>query len=268
LILGASGFLGSSLYKELYRYYDTYGTYHTGRIYSDNKHFLHYDVVNDDIYELLNKVRPTIVISAIRGDFEGQIDAHEDLVDYALRTGTYIIYLSSANVFDAFVNYPSYEFDKTLSESKYGKLKIRCENFLLRQLPDEQYSIIRLPMVFGLNSPRVREIRTQVMNGDQVEVFPHLIMNTTTDRKLSQQIHYIINRNKYGIFHLGSNDLIHHQEFINEIIDKLDLKVRPHFKLVYTSNFDRYLAVLPKDNKLPGHLSITNEDVISESQVY
>ncbi|MDP5043371.1 MAG: dTDP-4-dehydrorhamnose reductase, partial [Leeuwenhoekiella sp.] len=69
-------------------------------------------------------------------------------------------------------------------------------------------------------------------------------------------------------FHLGSNDLIHHQEFINEIIAKLDLKIKPNFKLVYTSNFDRYLAVLPKDNKLPKHLSITNEEVASESQAY
>jgi len=38
--------------------------------------------------------------------------------------------------------------------------------------------------------------------------------------------------------------------------------------LVYTSNFDRYLAVLPKDNKLPQHLSITNEEVVAESQAY
>jgi len=268
LILGASGFLGGALYKELHRYYDTYGTYHTGRIYSDNQHFIHFDVAQDSIYEVLNQVRPTVVISALRGDFEGQVEAHEDLCDYAQRTGIYVIYLSSANVFDAFVNYPSYEYDKTLSESKYGKLKIRCENFFLNYLPEEQYAIIRLPMVFGMNSPRVRAIKNAILLQEQIEVFPHLIMNTTTDRKLAQQIHFIINRSRFGIFHLGSNDLIHHQEFINEIIAKLDIKVKPQFKLVYTSNFDRYLAVLPKDNKLPKHLSITNEEVVAESQAY
>ena len=123
-------------------------------------------------------------------------------------------------------------------------------------------------MVFGMNSPRVRAIKNAILLQEQIEVFPHLIMNTTTDRKLAQQIHFIINRSRFGIFHLGSNDLIHHQEFINEIIAKLDIKVKPQFKLVYTSNFDRYLAVLPKDNKLPKHLSITNEEVVAESQAY
>ncbi|MGB3774603.1 MAG: sugar nucleotide-binding protein [Leeuwenhoekiella sp.] len=268
LILGASGFLGGALNKELRRYYDTYGTYHTGRIYSDNQHFIHFDAAQDSIYEVLNQVRPTIVISTLRGSFDGQLEAHEDLVDYAKRTGIKLIYVSSSNVFDAFTNYPSYEFDKTFSESKYGKFKIACENLFLRNLPEEQYSIVRLPMVFGLNTPRIRELRSRILDGKEVEVFPHLIINTTTDKKFSQQIHFIINRNLSGIFHLGSKDLIHHQEFINEVIDRLDLKVKPHFKLVYTSNFDRYLAVLPRDNPLPQHLSITNEEVVQVSQVY
>ncbi|WP_349675842.1 MULTISPECIES: sugar nucleotide-binding protein [unclassified Leeuwenhoekiella] len=266
--MGASGFLGGTLYKELHRYYDTYGTYHTGKIYSDNQHFIHFDVTQDSIYEVLNQVRPTLVISALRGDFEGQVEAHEDLCDFALRTGIFVIYLSSANVFDAFTNYPSYEFDKTLSESKYGKLKIRCENYFLNFLPESQYAIIRLPMVFGANSPRIREIKNAILLHAQIEVFPHLIMNTTTDKKLGQQIHYIINRNLSGIFHLGSNDLIHHQEFIQEIVRKINLDIKAQYKLVYTSNFDRYLAVLPKDNKLPQHLAITNEEVLAESQVF
>nr|WP_262908997.1 sugar nucleotide-binding protein [Leeuwenhoekiella parthenopeia] len=266
--MGASGFLGGTLYKELHRYYDTYGTYHTGKIYSDNKHFIHFDVTQDSIYEVLNQVRPTLVISALRGDFEGQVEAHEDLCDFALRTGIFVIYLSSANVFDAFTNYPSYEFDKTLSDSKYGKLKIRCENYFLNFLPETQYAIIRLPMVFGANSPRVREIKNALLLHAQIEVFPHLIMNTTTDKKLGQQIHYIINRKLSGIFHLGSNDLIHHQEFIQEIVRKVNLNIKPQYKMVYTSNFDRYLAVLPKDNKLPQHLAITNEEVLAESQVF
>ncbi len=268
LILGASGFLGGALYKELRRYYDTYGTYNTGRIHSDNQHFIHFDVVQDSIYEVLNRVRPTLVISTLRGNFEGQLEAHEDLVDYARRTGIKLIYVSSSNVFDAFTNYPSYELDKTFSDSKYGKFQIACENFMLRGLPEEQYCIVRLPMVFGLNTPRIREIRSRILDRQEVEVFPHLIINTTTDKKFSQQVHFIINRNLSGIFHLGSKDLIHHQEFVNEVIERLDLKVKPHFKLVYTSNFDRYLAVLPRDNPLPEHLHITNEEVVLVSQVY
>ena len=214
----------------------------------------------------MKEIRPSVIISALRGPFESQIEAHQLMVEYAALSGCKIILLSSANVFDAFSHYPSYEFDKTLSESIYGKLKIRCENLLMRNLAEKQYAICRLPMVFGVQSPRLREIKQHILLQEPIEVFPHLIINTTTDHKLSQQAHYIINRKKHGIFHLGSGDLIHHKEFIYELVQMLDLQPKAHYKNVYTSNFDRYLAVLPKDNKLPKHLAITNEEVVTGSQ--
>ncbi|WGK64559.1 sugar nucleotide-binding protein [Croceiramulus getboli] len=268
MILGASGFLGGSLYKELYRFYDTHGTYHSGRIYDDNQHFHHYDMAEDDLRELLYQLKPQWIISALRGNFDAQIEAHQQLLDYALNESCKLIFLSSANVFDAFTNYPSYEMDKTLSESIYGKLKIRCENLLLRNLPEDRYVIARLPMVFGRNSPRLKEIKNLILTHEPVEVFPHLIINTTTDSKVSQQIHYIINRDLSGIFHLGSQDLIHHKELISELVGVMETGgTTAQYMNVYTSNFDRYLAVLPKDNKLPRHLQITNDEVVEASQI-
>ncbi len=201
----------------------------------------------------------------MRGPFQDQIEAHHLIAEYAAMSGARVILLSSANVFDAFSHYPSYEHDKTLSESVYGKLKMRCEHILMRSLPENQYAICRLPMVFGPTSPRLMEIKNSVLLHQPVEVFPHLIINTTTDGKLSQQLHYIINRNLSGIFHLGSKDLIHHKEFVRELIEMFDLPQKAIFKNVYTSNFDRYLAVLPRDNKLPKHLQITNEEVVQGS---
>ena len=250
----------------MYRYYDTYGTYHTGRIYSDNKHFIKFDLEQDDVSELLKRLKPSIVISALRGPFSDQLEAHQLMVEYAAASGCKLVFLSSANVFDAFSHYPSYENDKTLSESIYGKLKIRCETALMRNLPEKQYAIIRLPMVFGIQSPRLREIKTALLLNEPIEVFPHLIINTTTQVKFSQQLHYIINRKLSGIFHVGSSDLIHHKEFVHEMVTMLDLKRKPMYKNVYTSNFDRYLAVLPRDNKLPKHLAITNEEVVTGSK--
>ena len=35
----------------------------------------------------------------------------------------------------------------------------------------------------------------------------------------------------------------------------------PKFKLVYTTNDERYLAVLPKENKLPKHLQMYSLEV-------
>ncbi|MFI1744066.1 sugar nucleotide-binding protein [Thalassobellus sediminis] len=266
LILGASGFLGGVIYKELCSYFRTFGTYRiTNKTLEKNKHFFQYNIEEDDVYEILDIVKPTIIISALRGDFAAQFVAHKHLAEYVYTNKIKIIYISSAVVFDGYSKYPSYELDKTYSNSIYGHFKIKIENMLLR-LPKKQVAIIRLPMVFGAQSPRVLEIIQQVKEKTPVEVFPNLIINVTNDNKLTQQIHYIINRNKYGIYHLGSNDLVHHDDFIKEIIKSLELK-NVVYKQVYTTNDDRYLAVLPKYNLLPKNLQLLSQEILTELEI-
>ena len=263
LILGGSGFIGNVLYKELCSYFDTYATYFSNKSFSENQHFFNFDFEREGLENILKEVKPTHIISCIRGNFEGQIELHHEIASYIHKKRCKIVFLSSANVFDAFSNYPSYEYDKTLSESIYGKLKIKIENTFLN-LSTSNYVIARLPMVFGYNSPRIRELKDHIKRKEAYEIFPNLVMNVTTADKLAQQLHYIINRDKGGIFHLGSHDLIHHDEFIKDIAKSLGYE-RPLFKNVYTSNFDRFLAVLPKYNILPRHLRIESHEVIEHS---
>lgn len=265
LILGASGYLGSVIYRELCDYFKTFGTYfQPNKTFESNAHFFQYDVEEDNVYEILEVTKPTIIISALRGNFHAQTIAHAHIAEYALEHKSKIIFLSSANAFDAYSKYPSYETDKTLSHSIYGHFKIKIENMLL-QMPKQQIAILRLPMVFGSNCPRIQEIKQSISEKEPVEVFPNLIMNVTLDKKITQQIHYIINRNKSGVFHLGSTDLVHHDEFIKEIISNItDGTVA--LKHVFTTNEDRYLAVLPKYNKLPKHLQITSQYILEELQ--
>jgi len=266
LILGASGFIGNAIYKELCSYFRTFGTYNIPkREFEKNKHFFQYQVEEDDVIEILKAVRPTIIISALRGDFSAQVIAHSHIINYIKAAKSKLIFLSSANVFDAYSKYPSYEDDKTLSNSVYGHFKIKIENMLLR-LPKRQVVIIRLPMVFGTQSPRIQELKMLLQANESIEVFPNLIMNVTTENRVTQQIHYIINRNKSGIFHLGSRDLVHHDEFIKDIIETLNYP-NPIFKQVFTTNDDRYLAVLPKNNKLPKHLQIDSQEILNELSI-
>ncbi|MEM1339559.1 MAG: sugar nucleotide-binding protein [Bacteroidota bacterium] len=260
LILGASGFIGNALYKELCNYFDTYGTYYSNPTFKDNAHFFRYDLEEDDIFQLLERVRPDYIISSLRGDFPGQIQAHLHLMEYLTKKACKLYFISSANVFDAYSKFPSYEFDKTLSESIYGKLKIRIENMMLR-MPEDKVGILRVPMVFGNASPRFKEIKHLLDAYEAVEVFPNLIVNVTTVDRLTQQIHYLINRRKTGIYHLGSEDLVHHEDFIREVIKKIG-NYHPLLKKVYTTNDDRYLAALPKENRLPKNLRFSYQEVI------
>ena len=264
LILGASGFIGNAIYKELCAYFKTYGTYRIPKkIHEDNQHFFQYNVEEDDVYDVLEATKPSIIISCLRGDFRAQTIAHQHITEYLSDHNCKIIFLSSANVFDAYSKYPSYELDKTLSDSVYGHFKIKIENMLLR-LPKKKVAIVRLPMVLGSQSPRLKELKQHLQEKKAIEIFPNIIMNVTTDSKVTQQIHYIINRNKHGIFHLGSTDLVHHDEYFKDIIKQLSSKNGVVYKHVYTTNEDRYLAVLPKFNKLPKHLEITSVEVLED----
>ncbi len=264
LILGASGFIGNALYKELCSYFDTHGTYRTGnKIHGENNQFHHLDIETENIEILLENLKPDIIISSLRGNFDAQIGTHFSIINYILRHNSKLIFISSANVFDAFTNFPSYEYDKTLSQSVYGRFKIKIENALLR-LPNHQYNIVRLPMVFGKSSPRIKQIKTIIDLNEPMEVFPNVVINATEIQKVTQQIHYIINRKKQGVFHLGSSDLTHQKDFIEDICKGLGYE-NPLFKNVYDSNYDRFLAVLPKDNKLPKNLEITISQVVEAS---
>lgn len=266
LILGVSGFIGNAIYKELYAYFRVFGTYATpNKTLEKNHQFFHYNHEEDDVMELLNAIKPSIIISALRGNFATQVIAHQHLTEYLKEHNCKILFLSSANVFDAYSKYPSYENDKTLSNSIYGHFKIKIENMLLR-LPKSKWAILRLPMVFGVQSPRIEELKMLLTEKLAVEVFPNLIINVTSIKKLTQQVHYLINRNKTGIFHLGSTDLVHHDDFLVELVKALEAK-SAIYKQVYTTNNERWLAVLPKENMLPKHLQITSLEVISELKV-
>lgn len=262
LILGASGFIGRALYKELNSYYDTFGTYFNTRDYNDNRHFFHFDVNRGGLETIIKEVKPKLIISALRGPFEGLIETHKMLIGLIKRSDCRLVFLSSANVFDAFEHFPSYEYDKTLSESIYGRFKIGIENDLMR-LPASKYVLARLPMVFGNQCPRMDELDLSVRKDQAIEVFPNTIINVNNDVKLSQQIHFIINQKLTGIFHLGSIDLINHYEFIKNLTARRYLK-KPVFKQVYTTNQMQYLAVLTKENKLPLNLNFSYTEVLED----
>lgn len=262
LILGASGFIGNTLYKELNSYYDTFGTYFTKKSFGQNHHFFHFDIEEGGLETIIKEVKPKLIISALRGPFEVLIETHQLLIHLIDRSNCRLIFLSSANVFDTFEHFPSYEYDKTLSESIYGRFKIKIENNLLRLSPFK-FVLARLPMVFGNQSPRIQELDLAINKNLPIEVFPNTIINVNNDIKLSQQIHYIINQQLTGIFHLGCTDLIHHFDFIKLLIQKRYQKTAV-YKQVYTTNEMRYLAVLAKENKLPSNLLFSYSEILDD----
>jgi len=262
LILGASGFIGNVLYKELLPYFDVFGTYCSkNEFFEQNKVFFRFCVEKDSVTKILSEVKPTYIISCILGDFKSQLKAHQEICEYVKANHeSRLLYLSSAKIFDGKSKFPSYENNKPLAESAYGKFKISVEKMLLYDIP-AQTVILRLPIILGANSPKIFQLQQSIKNHATFEIFPNLIISVTTANKIAQQVHYIINKNLDGIFHLASTDMIHHEDLFIEITSKIGEKL-PIFKSTYTSNDDSYLAILPKINKLPEAYNITVAEVV------
>ncbi len=264
LILGGSGFIGNALYKELLSYFEVHCTYcQQHGAFSENQVFHNFCVEEDSMFLLLNSIEPTVIISAIDGDSQNQLAAHREIANYALlNADCTVLYVSSAEVFDGKFAHPSYENDVTISQTEKGKLKISIEKLLLETIP-LQTTILRLPLVLGINSPEVLHLRQCIRHQAAFEVYPNLVITATTVNKVCQQVHYIINQSLRGIFHLASNDMVHHEDLFREITSKIGDKM-PIFKSVFSSNEDQYNALLPKHNKLPKTHQITVAEVIEE----
>ena len=264
LILGGSGFIGNAMYKELLPYFEVHCTYcQQHGAFSENQIFYKFCVEEDSMFLLLNKIQPTIIISAINGVYKSQFEAYQQIVNYALlNKSCSALYISSAEVFDGKFMHPSYENDVTLSETAAGKFKISIEKLFLENIP-HQTAILRLPKVLGINSPEILHLRQCIRHKATFEVFPNLVITTTTINKVCQQIHYIINHSLRGIFHLASNDMVHHEDLFREISSKMGDKM-PIFKSVFSSNDEQYHAIIPKKSKLPASHQITVSQVIEE----
>jgi dTDP-4-dehydrorhamnose reductase len=264
LILGASGFIGNVLYRELLSYFDVHGTYANQEgIFGDNQVFHEYKVEEGGLDVILARVQPNVIISSLRGAFKAQYEAHETLIEYVTATNAKLLLLSSVNVFDGKGEFPSYENDPPFAESDYGKFKISVER-LVQTLPKSNYTILRLPLVLGVNSPRMFQLKQAIKHQAAFEVFPNLIISITTASKVAQQVHYIINKELCGIYHLSSKDMVHLEDLFREISEKISEKT-PIFKSAFSSNEDTYQAILPKKNKLPKTYHITVSEVIDDS---
>ncbi len=172
LILGGSGFVGHALYKELSAFYNVHATYfRDNKEFDVNQHFHQFDMEKEELAPILDLLKPKFIVSALRGNVNSQLYLHDQLIKWTLQNDARIIFLSSANVFDRFTNFPSYEYDKTLSESSYGYFKIRIENALLR-MPNSKYNIARMPMIFGAHSPKIKALKNQIALNEAVEVLP------------------------------------------------------------------------------------------------
>lgn len=261
LIFGGSSSIGTAIFKELNPFYDLHATYYKQIRFSSNKRYLYYDLKDDPVF-ILNKLNPDIIISGLKGNFNLQVKYYDKIIKYCEAFNSKLMFISSSSVFDSFVNFPSYEEDKTFSQSIYGRFNIHIENKLFR-MKSSNWTINRSAMIFSSKSKRIDQIKESIINLSPIEIFPNLIININSENLLAKHLHYMISRNLNGIFHHGSKDLINHEELIKIIIEKLNLRA-VKFKYVYTTNNNRYISLLSNKNSFPKHLNFTFDSILKK----
>ena len=250
LILGTSGTVGHAVSNLLSceKNLKTIGTYFSAR-QENAPSLIRFSVeFPNDINSILRQVRPDIVISSLRGDFDKQLITHENIANYLMANSGRLIYLSTANVFDGSWDRPHYEDDAQISNSDYGQFKIRCEA-LLRSRMGDRAILLRLPFVWGINSPRFQEVKTGCEIG-KLGVYTGFYSNHVSDLQVAQAIQWIIKKDKSGIFHVGTSDVISYQCFIEQLIAAMGVK-RPAFVF---QKMPKTMAVLSNRKDIPREL--------------
>ncbi|MCA1057516.1 sugar nucleotide-binding protein [Rossellomorea aquimaris] len=264
LIFGASGLVGKALMEECKDSYDIYGTYATRPVDLPEEKQFQLDITDrGKMKELILSIRPDVIISCLRGDFEQQLIFHRELALEIENADSTLYFFSTANVFDGDFTKHHSEEDTPHASSPYGQFKVECED-MLQKILEERAVMIRIPQIWGKKSPRLDQIKSGIEKGS-IEVFSNLECNHLTDEWLAKQLKYIIHHKLTGVFHLGAVDMMTQVSFIEELVGTLtDKEIKFQESLLQDTHDTFYFGLKSIRNDLPESLLKTNREMIAD----
>lgn len=258
LVLGGGGLAGSAIMGALQA--DGHTVSGTCRNPANSPALLQFDLDRPEaVLPLLERTDPEAVISCLRGDFALQLEAHRLAADWLGKNGGRMVYLSTANVFDALRDKPHYEGDQVGSDSTYGQFKIRCEGLLRERLGDN-CAILRPPEIWGRDCPRLRTLVQKTREGAPVRTYENLSVNYATDVQIARWVSFILRHDLRGVFHVGTRDVSGYTAFLDRLAQRLGLP-RTLYD-VHPNGVPSYQAVLPGRTEIPNELQLSVDGVL------
>ena len=219
---------------------------------------------HDKLKKVVSSVQPDIVVSCLRGGFDQQLEFHNQLALELQNSSSRLYYFSTANVFDGDFSRHHVETDIPVAESNYGKFKIKCEN-TLKQILGDRASVIRIPAIWGKQSPRMNLIRKVIEGKETIDAYSNLECNNLLDTQLAKQLRFIIEKDLKGVFHLGSVDMMTQQEFFEALMDALSGESEVlKSKLFNEKKGTFYYGLRSNRNEVTDLSKNTNQNIISE----
>ena len=264
LILGASGLVGKALMNKCESEFDVYGTYYTSDIHlGSNKKFQLNIQDHKALVKILNCVEPDLIISSLHGDYEQLFEFHQILAEELKTRNSLLYFLSTTNVFDGDLSRHHSELDQTTSKSEYGQYKINCER-MLQDLLKNRAIIIRIPGIWGKNSPRFNTLQMNIKTKGPIQAYRNLECSFLSDIHLANQLHFIFKNEVNGIIHLGSEYKVIESQFYDQLLQQL---TSTDFEIHYTDYQEKeslyYFGLDSVRNELPEKLKMQREDILT-----
>lgn len=269
IIFGISGTIGKALYQTLtangHEIHGTYNQHRPMNVSSEKVRQMPVEKV-EMLSDYLEEVKPDFVVMALRGDFEKQLVFHEQAAKYFKTNGGRMLFCSTANVFDGITDSPHYEDDPPKANSEYGQFKIECERLLTSILGD-RLTIVRVPAIYGLETPRMNELLEDLEKGNAIKVYTNVYSTTNSDVMLAKQIGYLLKLQLGGIFHLATKDVMIHSEFTRKLVAQSgftdvrfeELQIETDLSQI-PGKYDNSLLTI---HVYPENLQLTHEQLIS-----
>ncbi len=220
LILGVSGFIGSSLAYYLRHEYSVTGAYFTNPITIPDVHCLPMDLKNKDIVDrFMRMLEPDYTIMATGLNdlmtIENNIKLSDALNTYvplsfaqaAVQTGAKNIHLSCAQVFDGTTSNTK-EDEKNFSTMNFGRAKAAAEGFIRAQTMEN--TTIRFGKVLGMSNVHRPSsfdlLRSTLSLGERYYVRDEKTYNYMSIISIVKAIHQILQKPfpaSHRLFHLG-----------------------------------------------------------------
>lgn len=213
LIVGASGFIGNSLFKKLIikSNYKLKGT----SLNSQNNLFEKLDINNlEQTKILLNKFKPEIIIwcagnknlseteKSLKNTINVNFESIKGIEDYLNKfSSTHFIFLSSDYIFDG-VKGNFKVNDKANPKTFYGISKLTAEQYIKTKFP--LFSIVRTSAVIGKGSVFFDWLNNCVVNKKNTSLYTNNFTPTPLDF-LIRQIEYLFEKKTSATYNICGN---------------------------------------------------------------
>jgi dTDP-4-dehydrorhamnose reductase len=245
LIIGASGYIGAALFRELATVYEVIGTYNTVQFFPE---LIHLDVTSQEsVRNTITSVNPDVIIHTAADSSISYCESNPDqallvntkgtqnIVEFANTTDARIIYLSSLGAVDPI--------------TQYGKTKLLGEEYVKQT--KKGFDILRLSMVFGVSpnlsddSPFGKIVRTlktghPLCYDDTWKFPPTYLPNVSFILRVMLKEH-----SKNSLTTVAIPELKSMYEIARDILKPFGREVKPK----YAHKIGRRLEVVPKSDE-------------------